>query len=69
MDELRAKRIYATLNAMIFILNQLDRRYTELVAMFHDYRKSKKQEGKVEEPRRVTMDIGCPHGNYMVSLA
>lgn len=69
MDELRAKRIYATLNAMVSILNQLDRRYTELVAMFHDYRRSKEQEGKVEEPRRVTMDTGYPHGNYMVSLA
>ncbi len=69
MDEFRAKRIYATLNAMVFILSQLDRRYTELVAMLHDYRKSKEQDGKIEEPRQVTMDIGYPRGNYMVSLA
>lgn len=69
MDEIRAKRIYATLNAIVFVLNQLDRRYAELVKMFHEYRKSKAQDESVGGPQRVTLDIGYLHGNYMVSLA
>lgn len=70
MSEIRAKRIYATLNAIVFVLNQLDRRYAELVKMFHEYRKRKAQdEESVGGPQRITMDIGYLHGNYMVSLA
>ena len=66
MEEIRAKRIYATLNAAVFTINQVERRYTELTTMLREYHQGKEGGAKAG---RVTFDIGYPHSNYIVSLA
>lgn len=66
VEQIKEKRIYATLNAAVFMINQVERRYNELTTMLQTYNRSKEGSVKVSQ---VTIDISYPHGNYIVSLA
>jgi hypothetical protein len=68
VDKTKEKRIYATLNAAVFMLNQIDRRYKELVNMLHEYNQDKEKRDGISKADQFSVDIGYRHGNYMVSL-
>lgn len=65
----KKKRIYASINAVVFMLNRIERRYVELERMFIEYDVVKVRSQGALAHRKCVIDIGYEHGNHMVSLA
>lgn len=68
-DDPLPKRVYATINAAVFIHNELDRRFIDLESMFLEYCLSQANKEEALKPGQLKTDWGYPPSNHMVSLA